>query len=60
MPNDIYDLKNKILTLWNNPILALKMGENARKYVEEHFNPENHYKKLTSMYKQAINKNKPS
>jgi len=50
------DLRKKILYLINNPHKAVKMGKNARKFVEEKFNPEKHYQRLMEIYNYAISK----
>jgi len=53
-PGNVEDCKEKILRLWNDRQLCRKMGENARDYVEKNFNPEDHYQKLMSIYRKAI------
>ena len=35
-----------------------KLGQNARDYIKQHYNPEIYYKKLLLIYKKAINENK--
>jgi glycosyltransferase involved in cell wall biosynthesis len=39
-PNDVDAMKNAIITLWNDPELAHRMGLAGRKYAEECFNPK--------------------
>lgn len=50
------DLRKKILYLINDPHKAVKMGKNARKFVEEKFNSEKHYQRLMEIYQIAIGK----
>lgn len=37
-PENVEDLCEKILTLYNNPVLASSLGENGLRYVSENFN----------------------
>lgn len=55
---DSNQLKMKIEYLINNPDLIVKMGQNARKLVEEIYDAESHYKNLMNIYSSAIKKNK--
>lgn len=55
-PNDFNDLMNKILKFWNNPKLANKLGEVAKKYVLADFSPDKHYNKLINIYEGLVNK----
>lgn len=50
------DLRKKILYLINNPHKVVKMGKNARKFVEEKFNSEKYYQRLMEIYNHAISK----
>jgi len=52
------DLKDRILHLLKNPDKIIEMGRNARKFVEENFNPEKHYQGLMKIYQMAIGRDK--
>ncbi|MFH1957599.1 MAG: glycosyltransferase family 4 protein [bacterium] len=52
------DLREKIMDLISSPEKIVQMGKNARKFVEEKFNAEKHYKELMRLYQLAIEKNK--
>lgn len=54
--NDINDFAKKVLLFWNNEKLANKMGESARKYIEQNHGPEDYYKKLILLYKSLLRK----
>lgn len=43
----------KIIELWNNPEMCIKMGENARKDYEQKYLPEDNYKQLIQIYKEC-------
>ncbi|UCG34728.1 MAG: glycosyltransferase family 4 protein [Candidatus Omnitrophota bacterium] len=49
----IEDLRSKIKCLFNNPDKIVKMGKNARLFVERELNPERHYQGLMQVYEQA-------
>ena len=53
-PGDWRDLKNKILKINQRPEEIQKMGENARKFVEENLNAKRHYSKLIEEYSKLI------
>lgn len=53
-PGDASDLAEKILTLENNPTLASKMGEAARKKYEESYTGDINYRQLVEIYRDAI------
>ncbi len=55
---DASDLREKILSLINSPDNVKSMGRRARKFIEEKFNPEKHYKKLMDIYTKATEKKK--
>lgn len=57
-PGNFADLRNKIIRLINDPDRIKEMGINARKFVEEMYNPEDHYQKLIKIYRDAIRKKK--
>jgi glycosyltransferase involved in cell wall biosynthesis len=48
------DLSSKMKYLMNNQSAALKMGRNARTYMEQELGPEKHYKKLMGIYKKTV------
>lgn len=52
------DLRSKIESLLKNPKQIAEMGKKARKFVEESFNPEKHYKKLMQIYRLATERHK--
>lgn len=53
-PGNAEDLRLKIHTLKNNPDLIVKMGINARKFVENHLNAEVYYHKLENIYHRIL------
>ena len=53
-PGDAGDLRNKIEYLVKNPDSAIEMGKNGRRFVEEEFNSEKHYRKLMEIYRMAM------
>ena len=55
-PGNVEDLRSKIAGLLENPRKRMKMGKNARKMVEEKFNPALHHEKLMEIYRDAISK----
>jgi len=57
-PGDVGDLKNKILNLAQDKAKIEEIGLNARRSVEENFNPEKHYYELMKIYGMAIDKHK--
>lgn len=52
---DSNELTEKILFLWNNPKLSIKIGGAGRRTVADSFGPEKHYRRLTMIYKKSIN-----
>ena len=48
------DLADKIFWLVNHPKECQKMGENARKLVEEEHNKELHYKRLMTLFNRIL------
>lgn len=52
------DLRDKINYFIENKELVEKMGRNARRFIEENYQPEKHYQKLMDIYKSAIGKHK--
>jgi len=55
-PGNADDLGDKILLFLKNFEKIADMGKNARKFVEENFNPEKHYQELIRIYQMAIQK----
>lgn len=49
-PGDASDLREKISQLWQNQEWVIKMGRNARNFVEDNFGPESYYEKLMELY----------
>jgi glycosyltransferase involved in cell wall biosynthesis len=54
-PGNAEDLSEKIKELLGNSSLLIKMGENARQFVEKEINSEKHYQKLIEIYNLAMN-----
>ena len=50
-PNDANDLREKIQRLFGDNDLCEKMGRRAREMVIQNNSPEDHYKKITEIYK---------
>ncbi len=55
-PGSVDDLRSKINFLIENPDRAIKMGQAARKFVEQNNNPEKHYQQLMKIYEAACTK----
>ncbi len=55
-PGNSENLSALIKYLLDNPDIAEKMGENARKHLASKLNSENHYWKLIKVYNQVISK----
>ena len=55
-PDNIEDLREKILDLIEKTDKIVQMGRNVRGFVEENFNPEKHYKELMKIYQIAREK----
>jgi len=51
---DYEDLREKTLYMLRNKDAMVKMGEQARKCVEEHFSEKNHYEQLIGHYQRLI------
>lgn len=54
-PGNVEDLRSKIAGLLENPRKRMEMGKNARKMVEEKFNPALHHEKLMEIYRSVLN-----
>lgn len=52
--DDANEFAKKVLLLWNDRKLAIKMGRSGRKYVEENHNTENFYLKILALYKNLL------
>lgn len=50
------DLREKLQYVLDNPDRLVDMGKNARRFVEEKFNPEKHYNDLIRIYEMVIAK----
>ncbi len=57
-PGNSDDLSSKIRYLNDNPDKRLRMGENARSFVEQKLNAETHYLKIMGIYNAVIKHNK--
>jgi len=57
-PGNVEDCREKIIKLWDNPLLCQRLDKNARNYVEKNFGQEEHYRKLMRIYRRAITKHK--
>jgi len=55
-PGNTVDLRERILSLAGQPDLIKDMGRQARQYVEEHFQAEEHYQRLLEIYHCAMSK----
>ncbi len=55
-PGNAEDLSEKIKKLLLDDALRIKMGHNARRFVETKLNPEKHYNGLMIIYQQAMEK----
>ena len=55
---DARDLKDKITKLVSSPEEIVRIGKNAREFVEREFNKEIHYQNLIKVYKLAMEKHK--
>ena len=57
-PRNEKELAEKIKYLYENPQMVEKMGQNARRKVEENFSAEKYYPKLLQIYEELIQKRK--
>lgn len=53
-PGDVDDLREKVRALYYNEELIKVLGRNARKKVEDLFDPETHYKKIIGLYSDLV------
>ncbi|MFB3895737.1 MAG: glycosyltransferase [bacterium] len=54
-PGNSCELKEKIMQLVQQPDRILRLGKNARAFVETNLNPVKHYETLMSIYQSVIN-----
>ncbi|MFH1690553.1 MAG: glycosyltransferase family 4 protein [Candidatus Eisenbacteria bacterium] len=52
-PGDAEEFAERMLTLWDDPDLAIRMGRAARDRIETHFGPNVHYEKMMAIYERA-------
>jgi glycosyltransferase involved in cell wall biosynthesis len=52
-PGDAVDLRRQLIRVLEAPEQAASWGRTARNFVENEFNPENHYRALLNFYQQA-------
>jgi len=57
-PGNAEDLRAKVKALISNPDRVYKMGQAARRFVEEKLNPEVHYQGLMKIYELAMEESK--
>jgi glycosyltransferase involved in cell wall biosynthesis len=55
-PGNAEDLREEIKFIIANSLKAVEMGKNARRFVQENFNPEKHYQGLMEIYQMAQKK----
>jgi glycosyltransferase involved in cell wall biosynthesis len=53
-PGDTGELRGKIEWMFDNPESAGRMGQNARKYVTQHFAPDSYWKNLQSLHASLV------
>jgi len=53
-PGDVSDLRDKIMSLWNDLPRTTEMGKKAKEFVGTRFNPDIHYRQLIKIYEKAI------
>lgn len=59
-PGNSVDLASKIEMLYKNPELVKRMGKKGRHMVENEYSLEVHYEKLSSLYENVLQYNKPN
>jgi glycosyltransferase involved in cell wall biosynthesis len=57
-PGDAEDLAGKMIFLWENPEVALVLGQTGRERANKHYNEELYYKRLLAIYEKAIEINR--
>ena len=56
---DVDGLRSKIRLLLDNPTWSADMGRRARKFVENNFGPEDHYRELMKIYQRVKPRRRP-
>ena len=56
-PANIEQLKECILTYWNNPELVIEHGKNGYQKAITHYTEERYYNELMKVYEEVINEN---
>ncbi|OPX18432.1 hypothetical protein BXT86_01140 [candidate division WOR-3 bacterium 4484_100] len=59
-PGNTEDLAEKIRWMFEHPAEREKMGQRAREYVLQEYNPDLHYERIMEVYHRAIKKHKVS
>lgn len=54
-PGNVEDLREKVITLYNDNDLVRTLGRNAREKVEKFYNSETHYKEIIRIYRELVN-----
>ncbi len=57
--HDVDGMANKIITLIENPKLAMELGKKAKEYVKCNFSMQKHLEILTNAVQDAYNYNRP-
>lgn len=52
---DYQDLKEKVTTVFNDPEMAVRMGNNAYTKIGNEYSPETHYASLVSVFNNVLN-----
>lgn len=52
-PGDVEGLRSKIRLLLDHPARSAPMGRRGRKFVEDNFNPREHFRELLDIYRRA-------
>jgi glycosyltransferase involved in cell wall biosynthesis len=53
-PGDAASLRSALTGLASDPVRTAGLGRRARRFVEEHLNPEDHYLKLMAIYERLL------
>lgn len=54
-PGNVQQLKEHIMTYWNNPQLAVEHGQNGYRKAKENYSEESYYNKIIKVYEDVIN-----
>ena len=57
-PTNVVQLKECILTYWNNPQLAIEHGRNGYQKAITQYTEEKHYNELMKVYEETINESR--